>query len=654
MMSLSNDPNNKLSDRCAQPSKLIDLSQIDQPPFVKAVLSVLQRPLEKVLSLDVVNTEYVDFCQKVSRCEDQLQVFQLCLKILKVQTQLSPADLKKIPNNGPLVVVANHPFGGLEGVVLGAILLQVRPDLKIMGNYLLKQIAGVRESIIAVDPFQSATAAKSNMRGIKEALGWVKAGGALLVFPAGEVASLNLAKRRVVDSPWSPHVAGIIRRTHASVLPVFFPGNNSLLFQLLGLIHPLLRTAMLPHELANKQHSKVSVRIGKAIPWRKLQRFETDQALIDFLRFSTFFLKNRKDANKRRFTVVSSLGKSDFRSQAPVVPPVAPSLLEQDVRSLDACQQLVEHGDLAVYIAESRQIPNVLKEIGRLREITFREVQEGTGKSIDLDRFDTHYLHLFLWNHAQRELVGAYRLGLTDRILQRFGPGGLYTNQLFRFKPEFLNRLTHSIEFGRSFIRAEYQRKFNSLTLIWKGIGEFVSQNPQYHLLFGPVSISKDYQNISRNLIIRFLKTNRFDRMLSRFVSPRKPYRSRRIRGISQQILRFSFPDIDDISLLISEIEKDGKGIPILLRHYLKLNGQLISFNVDKAFSGVVDGLLVVDLTQTDEKLLRRFMGNEGYEVFRRLYPSRSIDFPDADQTTDSPYRQPITAERRRDDHEAA
>ena len=645
-MSTPSDSHDNMSDRCAQPSKLIDVAQIGQTPFLKAAISILQRPLEKLLSLDTLNRYYAQYCEKVDVVEDQRQIFQLCLDTLKVQAEIRPEDLKKIPAKGPLVVVSNHPFGGLEGIVLAAILLQVRPDLRVMGNYLLKQIAGVRDSIIAVDPFQNSSATRTNLRGLKQALHWVKSGGVLQVFPAGEVASFNIARRRVVDPPWSPHVAGIIRRTRASVLPVYFPGKNSLLFQLLGLLHPLLRTAMLPRELLNKRHKSVGACIGKAIHWRKLQRFETDQALIDFLRFSTFFLANREDARNRRFKVLGPMVKTDIRAKAPVISPVPSSLLMREVQSLPSRQRLVEKGELGVYIAESSQVPNMLNEIGRLREITFREVQEGTGKSIDLDRFDAHYLHLFLWNHRQRELVGAYRLGLTDQILRRYGPEGLYTNQLFRYQPEFLNRLSHSIEFGRSFIRVEYQRKFNSLTMIWRGIGEFVSQNPRYHLLFGPVSISRDYQKLSRNLMIRFLKTNRFDRFLSRLVSARKPYRSRRIRGINQHIFQTSFSDIDDISLLISEIEKDGKGIPILLRHYLKLNGQLISFNVDKDFSGVVDGLLVVDLNRTDERLLRRFMGNEGYDIFHRYQSYRSQNPEDAGGMSDTP--------QRRNDHEAA
>ncbi len=470
---------------------------------------------------------------------------------------------------------------------------------------------------------------------MKKALGWVKSGGVLAVFPAGEVASFRIKSGKVTDPTWSHHVAGILRHTRSTVLPVYFPGQNSLPFHLLGLLHPRLRTALLPRELMNKSERIVRPAVGNAITWPALKKDNSDKALIDYLRLRTYFLQNRgADTSRRYHRPLSENTEQDF--PAPIVAPLKSALLLDDVSRLPAAQQLSSIGEYTAYIAGAEQIPNILREIGRLREVSFREVHEGTGKPIDLDRFDDHYLHLFLWNHAEREVVGAYRLGLTDVILKRFGPKGLYTNQLFRFKPELLQKFTHAIEFGRSFIRIEYQKKYNSLMLFWRGIGAFVARNPHYSILFGPVSISNYYNTLSRNLIVRFLQNNRFDSALSRLVSPRCRYRTWASSGISQQLLQSSIKDIDDISLLISEIEKDGKGVPILLRQYLKLNGHLICFNVDRSFSDVVDGLLMVELRKTDTRLLRKFMGQDGLANFtdlhgppaeqkKRLHPSPSL-----------------------------
>lgn len=281
-----------------------------------------------------------------------------------------------------------------------------------------------------------------------------------------------------------------------------------------------------------------------------------------------------------------------------------------EIGRLPGDQCLLKNGPFSVWLAESRQIPSVLEEIGRLREITFREAQEGTGRSSDLDRFDEHYRHLFLWHHEKAEVVGGYRLGFVDTIVREHGLEGLYTHSLFRFGPDLLRQLPPAIEFGRSFIRPEYQKKYNSLLLIWRGIGRLIAGFPRYQILFGPVSISRDYETVSRNLLVHFLKRHKFNDDLSRHVSPRQPYRAEEMKLGTDNELLSSLSDIENVSLLISEIEKDGKGVPVLLKHYLKLNGKLLSFNVDTAFSDVVDGLLMVDLRETDPKLLKRFLGS--------------------------------------------
>ena len=602
-----------------QSPKLIDLTSGFDSQVMRRTMALIQPAVETLLHLDRVNRCYAEYHETLDACKGPLEIFQSALTSMGVGYELSAEDLRNIPTRGPLVVVANHPFGGVEGVILGTVLLQVRSDLRILANYLLKRVDGIGDTIVPVDPFEAPGSEKGNLRGLKTALAWLKAGGVLATFPAGEVASFRWKKGRVADPAWSLHVAAIARRTRAAVLPVFFPGRNSLLFQLLGVLHPRLRTALLPRELMNKAGRRVRLFVGKAIPWQVLKRYETDAELIEYLRLRTHFLKNRGvDKNRYRLRLVSL--KTDPMQLQPIMAPVAAVALRADLAGLPQGQQLISSGDFAVYMARASQIPNILNEIGRLREITFRDAREGTGKTVDLDRFDAYYLHLFLWNHASGELVGAYRLGLSDVIMRVYGVQGLYTNQLFRYKPALLEQLNRSIEFGRSFIRLEYQKKFNSLMLLWKGIGAFIAHNPQYNILFGPVSISKDYHTVSRNLIVRFLQAKRFDTTLARFVFPRKPFRTREFQGGTRRLLHTAVNDLDDISLLISEIERDGKGIPGLLRQYLKLHGSLISFNLDREFSDVVDGLLMVDLTKTDPRLLKRFMGEEGVKRFTAVH----------------------------------
>lgn len=275
---------------------------------------------------------------------------------------------------------------------------------------------------------------------------------------------------------------------------------------------------------------------------------------------------------------------------------------------------MVDNGDFKVYCANAEQTPHILQELGRLREITFRATGEGTGKSIDLDIYDNYYLHLFIWHSTRYEIVGAYRLGLGDKIMKRFGKRGFYSHSLFKYHSQLINQLNPAIELGRSFIREEYQRSFSPLMLLWKGIGAYIAQHPHYRKLFGPVSISNNYQRSSQQLMVDFLRANNHRPELSRLVKPRSPFKSKEIHYPDQATS--GFKNIDSIAQLISEIEQDNKGIPILLKQYLKLGGTILEFNVDDQFNNALDGLIMVDLLHTDPKVLGKYMGNDAAQMF--------------------------------------
>jgi putative hemolysin len=530
-------------------------------------------------------------------------------------------DLAKIPDSGPLMVVANHPFGGLEGILLGDLLQRVRPDTKILGNYLLENIEPIRESIIPVDPFGRRSSVSSNAKTFRTCLRWLRTGNCLVTFPAGEVSHYRHDQRRVTDPPWSAHVAALVRMSGAQVLPVYFPGRNSLLFSLLGMIHPRLRTIMLGRVMLAKTESRFRLHVGRPIARDRLKDYQNDEDLIRWLRFKTYFLANRSANDSLPEKLLKKLPKPKTRRiQETFIEPVANSLLAAEVSALPPENCLVQHKQMAVFVADSEQIPHLLREIGRLREKTFREVGEGTGKSMDIDLFDSTYRHLVLWNTNRSEVVGAYRMGDTADILRRFGRKGLYTHSLFRFKRGLLYYLENSLELGRSFIRSEYQRQPNCLALLWKGIGAYLVQRPQYRILFGPVSISNSYHRVSRNIMVQFLQRSCTVKELSTYVSPRRPLRqwpNRRMHDIASHLSNGS---IDDVSMMVAEIEDDGKRVPVLIKHYLKLNGQFIAFNVDRDFADAIDGLVVVDLMRTETKLLDRFMGVEGSKFYRQQW----------------------------------
>jgi putative hemolysin len=530
------------------------------------------------------------------------------LSRLQVTFEATAINLDRIPSTGAAIVIANHPYGGIEGLYLAACLLERRPDVRILANHMLMALDGLRSIFIPVDPFGGQTAAGFNRTGLRQALRHVADGGVLVMFPAGAVSHLHLSTGRILDPPWSPTAARLIRRAQCDVIPVHFAGSNSALFQLAGLINPVLRTALLPREIFNKRRHSVSVTIGSSIKPASIASPGNDEALASWLRIRTYGLADE--------------GGQGASPQAKVPTPaavVSPEAIAAEINSLPADATLAASGELRVIQAHSWQLPGTLQEVGRLREEAFRAVGEGTGGAIDLDRHDDHYVHLLAWNDATREIVGGYRIGRTDELVAKFGLRGLYSHSLFAYGRPLLNALGPSLELGRSFIRPQYQRSYVPLLLLWRGICAYVMRHPEYRTLFGPVSISKDYRGASRALLIQYLKCSSFDPFLSKLVRPRRPTYGRHLMAaLGKDIARLQ--DLESVSDLVAALEPDGKGVPVLLRHYLKVGGKLLGFNIDRNFSDAIDGLIAVDLTAVDDKFLQRYMGKEGAASYRAYH----------------------------------
>ena len=542
-----------------------------------------------------------------------LEFLDWALDGLGVRVEVETADLQRIPEQGPLVVVANHPFGGIEGLILAKLLLMRRPDATLMANHFLGRIPELRELFLLVDPFGRPESVRTNLSALRQAVRWLGNGGALAAFPAGEVSHLSLRRRSVEDPPWLDTVEALVRRARCPVVPVYFPGRNGWQFQTLGMIHPRLRTIMLGRELLRRRGSSVEARVGNPIPWRQLAGHSGEGELVSYLRSRTYILSERP-----QMASAAVQPRVTPRQVCPVAPAPPSHLLSAEVQQLADERLLVDAGTEAVYYAASHEIPNLLREIGRQREFTFREVGEGTGREIDIDVFDKSYWHLFVWSRENNELIGAYRIGMTDELLRERGLDGLYTSTLFGYKPRLFETMGPALEMGRSFIRPKYQKSYTGLMLLWKGIGQLVLRYPSYTTLFGPVSISADYRSESQRLMVAFLGQNKYAHEWSRWVKPRRPTRPVRSPGfrLSPDQLR----DLEDVSGFISEIEADHKGVPILLKQYLKLGGRLLGFNVDPEFSNVLDVLIMVDLRRTERKILTRYMGREGARRFQELH----------------------------------
>ncbi len=585
-------------------------------PLIRLITRLLRRPLEKIIGLEELNQIYYKACQLPS---DECFCERL-LKVMNIELEIKPGALEKIPATGPVLVTSNHPFGGIDGIILLAVLRRSRPDVKAMVNYMLSVIPEMREMFIYVDPFDRESSVKTNLRPMRECMTWLKEGHLLFVFPSGEVSSYDKTQKIIRDPDWNTGIATLARKTDATVVPMFVKGSNTKLFNLAGMIHPRLRTVLLPRQLVKKYNQKIRVEIGSpVIPKEVQESFKTSKDLLQYIRLRTYILSARDKTASRP---ASRKMRPAPKPMEPVVPPVPVENLIREIATLPAACSLTSSGTLNVYIARRREIPQIIQEIGRLREITFREVGEGTGKSIDLDQFDDYYLHLFIWDAEQHLLVGSYRLGQTDKIIETYGVKGLYTNTLFKFNRRLTDAINPALEMGRSFIRREYQKSYASLFLLWKGISIYVSRNPQYRILFGPVSITNDYNQVSKDMILTTMRLKYMNSKLKHLVKAEKPPKNPLKAEWNLPDYTSIFHDIEHMSECVSEIEEDGKEIPILLRQYIKMGGEILSFNVDTEFSSVIDALIMVDVSKTPMKILTRYMGTDNALKYLEYYQS--------------------------------
>ena len=537
---------------------------------------------------------------------------------LKLDYEVSEEELAKIPKNGAFITVSNHPFGGIDGMLLVKILSAVRPDIKVMSNFVLNKIEPVSEYMLPVNPFERRKGAASSLGGVKMALEQLQEGGVLGMFPAGEVSSYNEDNYGISDREWQYPAMKMIKKAEVPVVPVYFQGSNSTLFHILGLIHPSLRTVRLPAEVFNKKHKKIRIRIGNPVSVKEQETFKDISTYGRYLRAKTYALGSVLEVKKFFRPRINRNKKPEA-----IADPVAPGLIIDEIENIREEYTLFSSEQFDVFCTPSIEIPQIILELGRLREITFRDVGEGTNHSLDLDEYDLYYNQLFVWDRIAKKIVGAYRVGKGEEILRRYGVKGFYLHSLFRMNRRFQPILGESLELGRSFIIKEYQRRPMPLFLLWKGILYFLLKHSEYRYLIGPVSISNNFSQFSRGLIMKYIREHHFDRKLSRYVRPRTRYN---VPGfnVDEEVILENADDLNKFDRFIKEVEPNDYTMPVLLKRYLKINGRIIGFNLDPKFNDALDGLLVLDLFDVpmetisslskeinDDSILERFMAGK-------------------------------------------
>ena len=567
-----------------------------------------------LLRINKVNKLY----SEVSNFEGP-EFIEKLIKKLRINYEFSEEELSRIPKTGPFITVSNHPYGGIDGMLMVKIISQVRDDYKAMANFLLQKLDPVKDYILPVNPFEDRKDAKSSLAGIKSSLQHLKEGKSMGIFPAGEVSSYSVHYVGISDKQWNESAIRMIKMAKVPVVPIYFSGTNSRLFHLLGLIHPTLRTARLPSELFNKKKKTIKIRIGNPISVKEQSEFKDISRYGRFLRAKTYALGSAIEVQKF------------FRSDSPrasrieeIAPAVTSERIELEIKQLKDQYLLFESNEFKVFCTPSINIPSIMTELGRLREKTFRMVGEGTNRSIDIDEYDLYYHQLFVWDDVEKKIVGAYRVGKGREIMNQYGVKGFYLQSLFRFSSKFHSVMEESLELGRSFIVEEYQRKPLPLFLLWKGILYFLIKNPDYRYLIGPVSISNQFSKFSKGMIIKYILLNHYNHDFAKMVKPRKKFVVDESQDLDTDIIMEAASDLNKFDRFIKDVETSGFTMPVLLKKYLKQNGKIIGFNIDPKFNNALDGLLIMDLFDVpvdtisslskeinDHSILDRFMVHE-------------------------------------------
>lgn len=538
------------------------------------------------------------------------------LEDLQINFEIPEEDLKRLPKEGAYITISNHPLGGIDGVLLLKLMLEREPNFKIIANFLLHRIEPLKKYIMPVNPFENHKDAKSSVVGIKETLRHLSDGKPLGMFPAGEVSTYNDHKL-VVDKAWEEGAIKVIRKAQVPVVPIYFHAKNSWLFYMLSKISDTMRTAKLPSEVFSQKHRVIKVRIGKPISVAEQNEYTSIEDYSDFLRRKTYMLANPFE-KETPFLQTPTL-------KLPKNPKtiVTPACQESMIKEVDALREsdcrLLQSKNYEVFFAKAKDIPNILHEIGRLREITFREVGEGTNESIDIDTFDKYYRHMFLWDDDAKKIAGAYRMGLGSEIFPEFGIKGFYLNDLFRFEPELHDMLSKSIEMGRAFIIKEYQQKPMPLFLLWKGIIHITLRYPEHKFLMGGVSISNQFSDFSKSLMIEFMKSNFYDPYIAQYIHPKKAFKVKLKDADKDFIFDEAEADLNKFDKIIDELEPGSLRLPVLIKKYIKQNARVVAFNVDPLFNNAIDGLMYIRISDIPDSTVKPVMEEFQAELERKL-----------------------------------
>ena len=533
-------------------------------------------------------------------------------------------DLARIPKTGPFILVSNHPLGAIDGILMTKILTEIRPDFKIMGNFLLEKIEPMKPYVISVNPFENRKELKSSSTGMRGSLKHLEEGGCIGIFPAGEVSNRNNEFSEILDKKWEKPALKLIKMAKVPVVPMYFHAKNSRFFYQMAKLHPDLQTLLLPSEMMHKREKPIRVRLGKPVSVKVLEDHDSIEEMGEFLQKKIHLLKSYYEKRK---SLADRLNIPNLRLNFPLLKEenVVQNIIDETptediVKEIEALSKndkmLFRNGNYEVFFAAYGDIPSIMREIGRQRELTFRKIGEGTNLPFDLDEYDEHYHHLFLWDSKAKKLAGAYRMALGCEVMKKHGIEGFYTSSLFEFDPELRPFFRKVIEMGRAYISSEYQQKPLPLFLLWRGIVHVCLRNPEHKFLMGGVSISDKFSEFSKSLMIEFMRSHYYDSAVAQYIHPKHDFKVKLKERDKNLFFDEVESDLNKLDKIIDDLEPEMR-MPVLIKKYIKQNAKVISFNVDPTFNDAIDGLMYIRISELPESTIKPVL-EEMSEQIRR------------------------------------
>lgn len=583
---------------------------IDKSDLVKVVGkdNVFTRGLASV-AMNVMGFNEINRLYSPSADLKGLPFTEHMLNIYGITYDRNESEMSVIPKEGPFIIVSNHPFGAIEGIVLYDAIARIRPDFKVMANFILSYIPNLKDVFIPVNPFADNPEWGSSVGGIKSAMQHLSQGKGLGIFPAGEVSRCYNGSQRPHDLEWSVTIAKLAKKSGVPVIPFYFDGTNSKRFYRLAKINSMLGTAMLPRELLNKRNTHIVMKMGKPITPSELEPYTDYKKLAAYLRARSYAL----EANIHNDDI-----KCPNTKMEPLPPPLKSNVMVNELNKIRKKSFLFDCAQYECFFADYDDIPNIMYEVGRRREEAFRAIGEGSGKKLDTDNYDTYYKHLILWDKEENRLVGGYRLGIGKDIVEKKGIDGFYISSLFEIQDAFRDVLSKSIELGRSFVTVGYQKDILPLMLLLKGLMMVAYRYKDVDYFIGPVSISNWYPKFYKSLMVHYI-VNEFPSPYAGMVSACTPFIADFLKTDPDTLLENNTSSIEKFDRYLLKLSNGDYRLPTLFKKYLKMQSKFLCFNIDHDFNDALDGLLLLTFKDIPESELLMLMKDSSDEEKEEL-----------------------------------